>query len=149
MAPARARSAQAEEPQAEATPANGANGAEREGEGRRTATLNLPFVTAQFRRPDLHLPRLGRPDVGAAAGAAAAKARSLSPAELAYYAGLGVLTVVELIEWPVALVVGAGTALARSGRTGGRGTRDTGAGDTGTGGDRGSPGAKAEGSGQE
>jgi hypothetical protein len=127
MAPARARSPQAEEPQAQATPASGgnaANGAEREGEGRRTATLNLPFVTAQFRRPDLHLP-----DVGAAAGAAAAKARSLSPAELAYYAGLGVLAVVELIEWPVALAVGAGTALARSGR--------------------GLPGAQAEGSGQE
>ncbi|MDT7649661.1 MAG: hypothetical protein QOI36_1067, partial [Pseudonocardiales bacterium] len=153
MAPARARSAQAEEPQAQAAPANGGNGAERGGEGRRTATLNLPFVTAQFRRPDLHLPRLGRPDVGAAAGAAAAKARSLSPAELAYYAGLGLLTVVELIEWPVALAVGAGTALARSGRTGGGGrdagdtsAHDTGAGDTGAGGGRGSPGAQAEGS---
>jgi hypothetical protein len=148
MAPARARSAQAEQPQAKSTSANGgnaANGAEPEGEGRRTATLNLPFVTAQFRKPDLHLP-----DVGAAAGAAAAKARSLSPAELAYYAGLGVLAVVELIEWPVALAVGAGTALARSGRNGGgrRGTGDTGAG-TGAGGDRGSPGAQAEGSGQD
>ena len=30
----------------------------------------------------------------------------LSPAEFAYYTGLGVLAVVELIEWPVALVVG-------------------------------------------
>jgi hypothetical protein len=151
MAPARARSAQAEEPQAQAAPANGGNGAERGGEGRRTATLNLPFVTAQFRRPDLHLPRLGRPDVGAAAGAAAAKARSLSPAELAYYAGLGLLTVVELIEWPVALAVGAGTALARMGRDdgGGRGAGDTGAGDTGAGGGRGSPRAQAEGSKQE
>jgi hypothetical protein len=144
MAPARPRSPQAEEPQAQATPANGgngANGAEREGEGRRTATLNLPFVTAQFRRPD----------VGAAAGAAAAKARSLSPAELAFYAGLGVLAVVELIEWPLALVVGAGTALARSGDAGGgrRGAGGTGAGDTGAGGDRGSPGAQAEGRGQE
>jgi hypothetical protein len=153
MAPARARSAQAEEPKAQPTPAtggNGANGAEREGEGRRTATLNLPFVTAQFRKPDLHLPDLhlprlgGRPDVGAVAGAAAAKARSLSPAELAYYAGLGLLAVVEVIEWPVALVVGAGTALARSGRNGGGGR---GAGDTDTG-DRGSPGARVEGSGQ-
>jgi hypothetical protein len=153
MAPARARSAQAEEPQAQAAPANGGNGAEREGAGRQTATLNLPFVTAQFRRPDLHLPRLGRPDVGAAAGAATAKARSLSPAELAYYAGLGLLTVVELIEWPVALVVGAGTALARSGRTGGggRGAGDTATGDTatGAGGDHGSTGAQAEGRGQD
>jgi hypothetical protein len=149
MAPARARSAQAEEPQAQPTPANGGNGAsgaEREGEGRRTATLNLPFVTAQFRKPELHLPRLGRPDVGAAAGTAAAKARSLSPAELAYYAGLGLLAVVEVIEWPVALVVGAGTALARSGPTGGGGR---GTGGTGAGGDRGSPGAQAEGSRQD
>lgn len=144
MTPARPRSPQAEEPQAQATPANGgngANGAEREGEGPRTATLNLPFVTAQFRTPD----------IGAAAGAAAAKARSLSPAELAFYAGLGVLAVVELIEWPLALVVGAGTALARSGDTGGgrRGAGGTGAGDTGAGGDRGSPGAQAEGRGQD
>jgi hypothetical protein len=73
-----------------------------------------------------------------------ATARSLSPAELAYYAGLGLLTVVELIEWAVALAAGAGTALARSGRTGGRG-----AGDTGAGGDRGSPGAQAEGTRQQ
>src|SRR3712207_2759948 len=33
--------------------------------GPRTATVNLPFVTAQFRAPDLHLPSRG--EVGAAA----------------------------------------------------------------------------------
>jgi hypothetical protein len=80
--------------------------------------LNLPFVTAQFRKPDLHLPRLGRRKTGT--GAVAAKARSLSAAEIAYFAGLGLLAAVELIEWPVALAVGAGTALARSGHDGGR-----------------------------
>src|SRR5919198_135860 len=56
----------------------------------------------------------------AASGAESAGARSLSPAELAYYAGLGVLAAVELIEWPVAVAVGAGTALAR--RSGGGGS---------------------------
>jgi hypothetical protein len=132
MAPARARTAQTEEPRTEPTAepptTNGANGtgregAERESEGRRTATLTLPFVTLQFRRPDLHLPRFGQREAGEAAGAVAATARSLSPAELAYYAGLGLLAVVELIEWPVALAVGVGTALARSGGDGGRDRR--------------------------
>ena len=161
MAPAKARSAEAGQTQAEPAPVdetqagpapadsgNGggeAQGAEREAGGRRTATLELPFVTARFRKPNVHLP--SRREAEAAAGAAAAKVRSLSPAELAYYAGLGLLTAVELIEWPVALVVGAGTALARSGRDGGdRGaTGVTGsAGAGGAGGDGGSGGERAE-----
>ncbi|WP_211177627.1 hypothetical protein [Pseudonocardia acidicola] len=157
MAPARARSAEAQEPRTEPTAAESetretggtgptAAGAEREGGGR-GATVNLPFVTAQFHKPDLHLPRMRRPDLGATAGAAAAKARSLSPADLAYYAGLGALTAFELIEWPVALAIGAGTALARSGRSSGErhaGDRgngaDRGPGDAESGRDRGTPG---------
>jgi hypothetical protein len=170
MAPAKARSTEAQETRPEPTPVNGgdardggdggagggeARGAQREAEG--GWTVELPFVSARFHKPDLHLPRLGgRQEAGAAADAAAAKVRSLSPADLAYYAGLGVLGAVEVIEWPVALAVAAGTALARRGRDGG----DRGPGEgTGTGGDRGpgeatgsgggraSGGARAEGSG--
>jgi hypothetical protein len=125
--------------------------------------LNLPFVTAQFRKPNLHLPQLGRREAGAAVGTVATTARSLSAADIAYYAGLGLLAAVEVIEWPVALVVAAGTALARiSGAGGGTsGPGDTGSGgnsgpgdtssggtrgpdDTQAGGDRGSPGERAQ-----
>lgn len=35
------------------------------------------------------------------------------PSELAYFAGLGLLGVLEVIEWPVVLVVGAGTVVAQ------------------------------------
>ena len=139
MAPARARSAEAEESRTETTTAeqetrgNG-TGTEREG-GARAATVNLPFLTLQFRKPNL----------GAVTDAAATTARSLSPAELAYYAGLGALTVFELIEWPVALVVGASTALARGGRNGGdRPPRQT---DPGS--DRGTPDRRTETGGQD
>ena len=156
MGPARARSAETEEPRTEATAAeaetggaagNGGNATEdaEQGGGARATTLNLPFVTLQFRKPDLHLPRMRRPDLGAATGAAAAKARSLSPAELAYYAGLGALAAFELIEWPVALVVGAGTALARGGRNGGG--RPPGQTDPGS--DRGTPERRTETGGQD
>ncbi|MCO5994281.1 hypothetical protein [Actinoallomurus rhizosphaericola] len=34
------------------------------------------------------------------------------PEKLVYYAGLGVLTALELVEWPVALAIGAGHLLA-------------------------------------
>jgi hypothetical protein len=170
MAPAKARSTEAQETRPEPTPVNGgdggdggdggagggeARGAQREAEG--GWTVELPFVSARFHKPDLHLPRLGgRQEAGAAADAAAAKVRSLSPADLAYYAGLGVLGAVEVIEWPVALAVAAGTALARRGRDGGdrgpgEGTGsggDRGPGEaTGSGGGRASGGARAEGSG--
>jgi hypothetical protein len=34
------------------------------------------------------------------------------PDRLAYFAGLGVLAAIEVIEWPIALVIGAGHLLA-------------------------------------
>ena len=99
MAPAKARSEQAEEAQAQPTPANG-GGTGRTARSWRESAAGRSGCISRWSRPssasrDL---RLGQPDVGAAAGAAAATVRSLSPAELAYYAGLGLLTVVELIE---------------------------------------------------
>jgi hypothetical protein len=84
---------------------------------RRTATVNLPFVTAQFRRPEMHVPRLpGRQEVGAAAGVA--QSFLPPPERLVYYAGLGALAAFEVVEWPVAVAIAAGTAIA--GRSRGR-----------------------------
>src|SRR5918997_2615969 len=64
-----AKDSDAPQPSAEATSSRKeVTGAEPAGHaaGRpRTATVNLPFVTAQFRAPDLHLPSRG--EVGAAA----------------------------------------------------------------------------------
>jgi hypothetical protein len=82
-----------------------------EAEGRRSATLNLPFMTAQFRAPELHMP--GRDDLsGAARGV-----RSLLPSKEAalFYGGLAATAVLGAIEWPVAAAIGIGTALASKG----------------------------------
>jgi hypothetical protein len=85
----------------------------------RTATVNLPFVTAQFRAPDLHLPKPRRPEMGAALQ----RARNFlpSPQQALYYGGLGLMAAFELVEWPVAAAIGVGTALARRGTGGDRG----------------------------
>ncbi|WP_261569851.1 hypothetical protein [Frankia gtarii] len=69
----------------------------------RTATLRLPFVTAHFEVSPPTAPgsqvRLGPLSLPA-------------PGRTAYYLGLGTLAVVELIEWPVALAIAAGTYVA-------------------------------------
>ncbi|MGH3941849.1 MAG: hypothetical protein ACRDTG_25130 [Pseudonocardiaceae bacterium] len=79
---------------------------------KRTATVNLPFVTAEFRAPEIHLPSI--PDRSDLTGAVSAiRERLPSPAQVAYYAGLGVLGVLELVEWPVVLAIGVGTAIAQ------------------------------------
>ncbi|MCU1626862.1 MAG: hypothetical protein JWP64_1811 [Pseudonocardia sp.] len=80
-------------------------------EGERSATVNLPFVTAQFRAPHLHLP--GRADLDAAARGA----QSLlpSPKSLLFFGGLAATAVAGIIEWPVAAAIGVGTALASRG----------------------------------
>lgn len=85
--------------------------------GPRTATVNLPFVKAQFRAPEMHLPppHLGRAELSAAAHTV----RSLlpPPRQALYYAGLAVFAAVEVIEWPVAAAIGVGAAvMSRSGR---------------------------------
>jgi hypothetical protein len=94
-------------------------------EGRRSATLDLPFVTAQFRVPDLP----GRDDLNAAVH----KARSVLPSTkaLLFYGGLAVTVVVGAIEWPVAAAIGVGSALASRGEAspeprGGQQTETTG-----------------------
>jgi hypothetical protein len=78
----------------------------------RTATVNLPFVTATFRRPDIHLPQIRVP-YGQQALFAAQTVQSYlpSPRQAAYFGGLAALAAFEVLEWPVALAIGAGTAL--------------------------------------
>jgi hypothetical protein len=80
-------------------------------EGKRTATLNLPFVTAEFRAPELHAPIWG--DVNAAARGA----QSMLPSgkSLLFFGALAVAAAAEIIEWPVAVAIGVGSALAGQG----------------------------------
>jgi hypothetical protein len=90
--------------------------------GARTATLTLPFVTAQFRAPDLHVP--SRKELGDAARGAWSMLPSRS--SMLFYGGLAATAVVGAIEWPVAAAIGVGSALASrsaaaSGPSGGAG----------------------------
>lgn len=80
-------------------------------EGQRSATVNLPFVTAQFRVPDVHPP--SREDIGAAARGA----RSMLPPtkSMLFFGGLAATAVVGVLEWPVAAAIGIGSALASRG----------------------------------
>ncbi|MFC4000576.1 hypothetical protein ACFS2C_10930 [Prauserella oleivorans] len=87
----------------------------------RTATVRLPFVTAEFRAPDVHLPRFPRPRLPRprvldrdeiTAAARTAGTYLPSPRKAAYFGGLAVLAALEVIEWPVALAIGVGTAVA-------------------------------------
>ncbi|MDQ0376110.1 hypothetical protein [Amycolatopsis thermophila] len=86
----------------------------------RTATVNLPFLRAEFRAPDVRLPRMPKPHLPDRNEVTAAlhTARSYlpPPRQLAYYGGLGLLAAVELIEWPVAVAIGVGTAVAGRGK---------------------------------
>jgi hypothetical protein len=67
----------------------------------RTSTLRMPQVT-------MRLPKMSMDD------AAKWMRASLPPVEeLAYFAGLGLLGVLEVIEWPVVLAVGTGTVIAQ------------------------------------
>jgi hypothetical protein len=82
--------------------------------GARSATLTLPFVTAQFRAPELHVP--SRKEIGDAARGAQSMLPSRS--SMLFYGGLAVTAVVGAIEWPVAAAIGVGTALASRGAAG-------------------------------
>jgi hypothetical protein len=79
--------------------------------GRRAATLNLPFVTAEFRAPDHLVPT--RDDMADAARGV----RSWLPSgkSTLFYGGLAVTAALGAIEWPVAAAIGVGAALASRG----------------------------------
>jgi hypothetical protein len=80
----------------------------------RTATLDLPFLTAQLRIPELPAPRLPRFSGREVRDAAQGISGLLpSPEQLAYYTGLGLMAALDVIDWPVAVAIGAGTAVAR------------------------------------
>ncbi|MFL4902382.1 hypothetical protein ACJ6WF_04180 [Streptomyces sp. MMS24-I2-30] len=67
--------------------------------------------------PSVPIPYLTKEDVTSTAREATAHLPSRPPAkELAFYGGLGALTVAGVLEWPVALAVGGATWLLRSGR---------------------------------
>jgi hypothetical protein len=68
--------------------------------------VDMPLMSAQFRAP--HLP--GREEIGSAASSV----RSMvpSPTSMLFYGGLALTAALGVIEWPVAVAVGAGTALA-------------------------------------
>jgi len=77
---------------------------------KRTATVTLPFVTAEFRVPEVHLPRpnvphLPRPDL---TDAAKVVGSHLPPRQqVAHDARLGAGAVVGLIGWPAAASLAA------------------------------------------
>jgi hypothetical protein len=77
----------------------------------RVMTLRLPLVTAIVRVPPApHLPHVGRRELAEAA----TTARSFlpPPRKLLFYGGPGALALLEVIEWPVAVVVAAATVMA-------------------------------------
>src|SRR2546423_7251268 len=77
-----------------------------------TATVNLPFVTATFRKPEIQLPHIRVPNRQEVLSAAQVVQPYLpSPSQAAYFGGLAALAAFEVLEWPVALAIGAGTAL--------------------------------------
>ncbi|MGI8311813.1 hypothetical protein [Saccharopolyspora hattusasensis] len=71
--------------------------------------MKLPFVTAEFRPPEMHIP--GQENV---AGMVNTVRKNLPPpGQLAYYGVLGALAALSLIEWPVAAAIGIGTMVAQ------------------------------------
>ena len=82
------------------------------GGGWRTTRLSLPFMSAEFRTPDVHVP--GRHEMAAAARVVGSVMPS--PTTALYYGGLAVTAALGAIEWPVAAAIGVGTALASKGK---------------------------------
>ena len=67
--------------------------------------------------PSVPIPYLTREEMTSTARAATARMPGTPSAkDLAFYGGLGALTVAGALEWPVALAVGGATWLLRSGR---------------------------------
>lgn len=84
----------------------------------RTATLNTPFVTAQFRVPEMHLPEIHppTPDMSFFRERVefvlnTAKPYLPSREQALYFGGLSVMAAIELIDWPVAVAIAVGNAL--------------------------------------
>lgn len=99
---------------------------------RRTATFRLPLVTAELHAP--HVPRPHAPHVGVPHVAMPHLSMPTLPGrrevadlgrgvsgllppkdQLALYGGLGAAAALGVLDWPVAVAVAAGTAVARHG----------------------------------
>lgn len=83
----------------------------------RTATVNLPFMTAVFHAPEVRMPEMHMPNRDDL-NAAARRVGGFVPSGKAalYYGGLAAVAVAGVIEWPVAAAIGVGTALASRGQ---------------------------------
>jgi hypothetical protein len=80
----------------------------------RGATIPVPVVTPHLNIFKLHVSGPGVPNVG---GAGRAVASHLPSAErVAFYGGLGAAAVFGVLEWPVAVAIGLGTAIAHHAR---------------------------------
>lgn len=84
-----------------------AGGGQRQRPDPRKTTIALPFASLELRWPE-QVP--GSAEVGKAADSV--REYLPPPRQAAYYTGLGVLGLLEVIEWPVVLAIGVGTALA-------------------------------------
>jgi hypothetical protein len=71
--------------------------------------MHLPGVVVEFHRPDHYIPT--REDLAGVANTV--RDRLPSGEMMAFYGGLGVLTAFSMIEWPVAVALGAGAVLAQ------------------------------------
>ncbi|MBB5159343.1 hypothetical protein [Saccharopolyspora phatthalungensis] len=83
-------------------------------------------MTAEFHQPDHYIPT--REDLSGVVNTV--RSRLPSPQTVAYYGGLGTLAALSVIEWPVAVAIGVGTAIAqragaREGKSGSSGGRRT------------------------
>lgn len=77
------------------------------GDQRHTAHVDLPLMSAEFRAPQI-------PKPGQLVQAAGAATSLLPPRDrLLYYGGLGTAAVLGVIEWPVAIAIGAGIAIVQ------------------------------------
>jgi hypothetical protein len=90
--------------------------------GHRSATLDLPLMRMQFRVPELHAPT--RKDLDSVARGA----WSMLPSgrSMLLFGGLAATAVAGVIEWPVAVAIGVGSALASRGAAGPEPQRDEG-----------------------
>lgn len=105
----------AREDAGEEKPAERARAARAAGGQRRTARVNLPLVSAEFRAPQLRMPTVPTPR-GMVRAAGSATNYLPSRDKLLLYGGLGTAAVIGVIEWPVAIAVGAGVAVAQRSR---------------------------------
>lgn len=88
------------------------------GGARRTTKDSDEGMHVHTAHPSLPIPYLTPGDMTANARAAGAMLPTLrvpGPRQMALYGGLGAMAVFGAIDWPVAVAIGAATAVARSG----------------------------------